>query len=158
MNINKKTLKKLNIEQNALIRYMTGLSRNSHISNSLRILKIFNIFELYIYMKLIFVKNLHSNSICKYIFSYLLTQNQKPRSLSFMKEFKIICINLELDNVYVIDNILKLIQNYKDEKLSFEDSIDNEMIIECFRKNTDPKMRDILNLITYAGPLVLNTS
>jgi hypothetical protein len=32
------------------------------------------------------------------------------------------------------------------------------MIIECYRKNTDPKMRDILNLITYAGPLVLNTS
>ena len=108
-------------------------------------------------MKLIFVKNLHSNSICKYIFNYLLTQNQKPRSLSFMKEFKIICINLDLDTGYVINNILKVIQNYKEEKLSVENSVDNEMIIECFRKNTDPKMRDILNLITYAGPLILNT-
>jgi hypothetical protein len=118
MHINKKTLKKLNIDQNALIRYMTGLSRNSHISNSLRILKLFNIFDLYTYMKLIFVKNLHSNSICKYIFNYLLTQNQKPRSLSFMKEFKIICINLDLDTGYVINNIVKVLKNYKEEKLS----------------------------------------
>jgi hypothetical protein len=108
-------------------------------------------------MKLIFVKNLHSNSnsICKYIFNYLLTQNQKPRSLSFMKESKIICIILDLDTGYVINNILKVLQNYKEEKLSVENSIDNEMIIECFRKNTDPKM---INLITYTGPLVLNTS
>jgi hypothetical protein len=132
MNINKRTLKKLNTDQNSLIRYMTGLSRNSHISNSLRILKLFNIFELYTYMKLIFVKNLHSNSICKYIFNYLLTQHQKPRSLSFMKEFKLICINLDLDTGYVINNILKVTQNFKEEKLSVENSIDNEMIIECF--------------------------
>ena len=92
---------------------MTGLSRNSHISNSLRILKLFNIFDLYTYMKIIFVKNLHSNSICKYIFNYLLTQNQKPRSLSFMKEFKIICINLDLDTGYVINNIVKVIKTIK---------------------------------------------
>ncbi len=32
MTIKKKTLKKLNIAQNDLVRYMTGLSRNSHIS------------------------------------------------------------------------------------------------------------------------------
>jgi hypothetical protein len=59
---------------------------------------------------------------------------------------------------YVINNILKVIQNYKEVKLSVEDGIDIEMIIECFRKNTDPIMRDILYLITYADPLVLNTS
>ena len=70
MTINKKTLKSLNIAQNDLIRYMTGLSRNSHISNTLKILKLFNIFELYIYMKLIFVKNLKSNFICTSIFNF----------------------------------------------------------------------------------------
>ncbi len=37
MTINKKTLKTLNIAQNDLIRYMTGLSRNSHIYNTLKI-------------------------------------------------------------------------------------------------------------------------
>ncbi len=48
MTINKKTLKKLHIAQNDLVRYMTGLSRNSHISATLKILKLFNINELYI--------------------------------------------------------------------------------------------------------------
>ena len=72
MSINKSTLKNMNIAQNDLIRYMTGLSRNSHISNTLKILKLFNIFELYTYMKLIFVKNLKSSIICKSIFDYLL--------------------------------------------------------------------------------------
>ncbi len=49
-----------------------------------------------------------------------------------MKEFKLICINLDLDTGYVINNILKVTQNFKEEKLSVENSIDNEMIIECF--------------------------
>jgi hypothetical protein len=40
MTINKKTLKKLNISQNDLVRYMTGLSRNSHISETLRFLNV----------------------------------------------------------------------------------------------------------------------
>ncbi len=48
MTINKKTLKKLNISQNDLVRYMTALSRKSHISETLKIVKLFNINELYI--------------------------------------------------------------------------------------------------------------
>ena len=81
-----------------LIRYITGLSRNSHVSETLRILKILNIFEFYSYMKLIFVKNHKSNDICKSIFEYLLlVENQKPISLSYMKEFKSICKKLEMD-------------------------------------------------------------
>jgi hypothetical protein len=75
MTINKKTLKSLNIEQNNIFRYMTGLSRNSHISDTLRILRVFNMFELYNYMKLIFVKNLQSKFICKSIFNHLLPEN-----------------------------------------------------------------------------------
>jgi hypothetical protein len=63
MNLNKKTLKTINIGQNDIVRYITGLSRNSHISNTLKILKLFNINDLYYYMKLIFVKNLKSNYI-----------------------------------------------------------------------------------------------
>ena len=78
MTINKKTLKKLNIAQNDLVRYMTGLSRNSHISETLKILKLFNINELYKYMKFIFVKNLKLNLIL-HLFStiyYLKLKNQ----------------------------------------------------------------------------------
>ncbi len=37
MTINKKTLKHLNIQQNNIVRYMTGLNKNSHISSVLKI-------------------------------------------------------------------------------------------------------------------------
>ena len=47
MNLNKKTIQTMNLSQNCIIRYFTGLSRNSHISNVLKILKIFNIKDLY---------------------------------------------------------------------------------------------------------------
>ena len=156
MTINKKTLKSLNIAQNDLIRYMTGLSRNSHISNTLKILKLFNIFELYIYMKLIFVKNLKSNFICTSIFNFLLLENQKSCSLSFMKEFRIICAQLNLDVTYVIENIVTILENYKKDTLQYDETIENELIKVCLENNTDPIMRNQLNLVTYAGPLILD--
>ena len=56
MTLNKKTLKTLNINQNNIIRYFTGLSRNSHITILTKILKFFNIHDLYYYMKLVFLK------------------------------------------------------------------------------------------------------
>jgi hypothetical protein len=62
MQLNKKTLSSMNFSQNSVIRFMTGLSKNSHISNTRKILRIMNIEELYIYMKLIFIKNLENNS------------------------------------------------------------------------------------------------
>ncbi len=64
-------------------------------------------------MKLIFVKNLKSNLICTSIFNFLLLENQKISSLSFMKEFKIICAQLNLDVTYAIVNIVTIIKNYK---------------------------------------------
>ena len=162
MTINKKTLKKLNIAQNDLVRYMTGLSRNSHISETLKILKLFNINELYIYMKLIFVKNLKLNIICSSIFNHLLSKTQKPRSLSFMREFKNICLKLDLDIIFVIDNIVNIINNYKEKTLTVEESDNNKLIRKCLNDNSNPNSRANLNLITYAGPLnfdqVLNNS
>jgi hypothetical protein len=62
----------MNISQNNLIRYMTGLSRNSHISNTRKILKILSIDELFKYMKLVFVKNLTNNALSLRIFNSLL--------------------------------------------------------------------------------------
>ncbi len=41
MTIHKKTLKSLNIEENNIFRYITGLSRNSHVSETFRILRVF---------------------------------------------------------------------------------------------------------------------
>jgi hypothetical protein len=47
MNLNKKTLNTLNIAHNDIVRYITGLSRNSHISNTLKILKLSNFNDFY---------------------------------------------------------------------------------------------------------------
>jgi hypothetical protein len=41
MNINKKTLKSLIVEQNNILRYIRGLSWNTHISDKLKILRVF---------------------------------------------------------------------------------------------------------------------
>jgi hypothetical protein len=54
--INKKTLNKLNVAQNNIIRYMTGLSSHSHISQTAAILQMFNIFQLFVFMKLFLSK------------------------------------------------------------------------------------------------------
>ena len=156
MTINKNTLKHLNVAQNDLIRYMTGLSRNSHISNTLKILKLFNIFDLYIYMKLIFVKNLKTNFICKSIFTSLLTANYKKSSLSFIKEFKSICITLNNHESYIIENISDVIAKFKADNFYYEETTDNELIKICLHNNLDPIMREQLNFVTYAGPLILS--
>ena len=79
MTVNKKTLKHLNIQQNNIVRYMTGLNKNSHISSVLKILKLLNIEDLNFYMKLIFIKNLKNNIICKKIFDHLLVAKYKQK-------------------------------------------------------------------------------
>ena len=37
MHLNKKTINMINLSQNTIMRYMTGLSKNSHISDVLKI-------------------------------------------------------------------------------------------------------------------------
>ena len=61
LTINKNTLNKMNVNQNNIIRYMTGLSKSSHVSNTRKILRILSIHELNDYMKLIFIKNLKNS-------------------------------------------------------------------------------------------------
>ncbi len=112
MFVNKKTLKFLNIQQNNIVRYMTGLSKNSHISNVLKILKLLE--ELYLYMKLIYIKNLKNNIICKNIFDFLLIAKYKNKKTtkSFIKDFNNVCIELDANEDYVIENIVMLINKY----------------------------------------------
>jgi hypothetical protein len=71
----------MNVNQNSIIRYMTGLSKKSHISNTRKVLRILSINELNDYMKLIFVKNLKNSKICSEIF------NQQQ----LQKEYKEFC-------------------------------------------------------------------
>jgi hypothetical protein len=59
---------------------MTGLSKNSHKSGTLKLLKLFTIHELYSYMKLIFVKNLKNN----YLFIYF--KASQPLQAQFIQK------------------------------------------------------------------------
>ena len=152
MNLNKKTLKLINIGQNDIVRYITGLSRHSHITNTLKILKLFSINDLYYYMKLIFVKNLKSNFICNYIFNILLDSNYKNNSLSFIKEFKLLCGRLKETMYFVVDNINLMLVKYKDDFREYERNDENELILTCLQNSSDYIMRQQLNFITYAGP------
>lgn len=82
--------------------------------------------------------------------------NQKSCSLSFMKELRIICAQLNLDVTYVIENIVTILENYKKDTLQYDETIENELIKVCLENKTDPIMRNQLNLVTYAGPLILD--
>jgi hypothetical protein len=77
--LNKKTINCLNMKQNNIIRYMTGLSKNSHVSGTRNILKIMNIDDLCKYMKLLFVKNVKNNDICYNIFKHMLNSTLKNK-------------------------------------------------------------------------------
>ena len=147
MNLNKKTLKTINIGQNDIVRYITGLSRKSHISNTLKIFKLFNINDPYYYMKLIFVKNLKSNFICNYIFNTLLISNYRPKTLSFIREFKIVGHKMNESEISVVNNIGNIILRYT----SYENNIENEIILTCLQNSSDYIMRQQLNYVTYAG-------
>ena len=131
---------------------MTGLSRNIHISNTRKILKILSIEELFKYMKLIFVKNLSNNALCLRIFNSLLLTKYNNNSISFIKYFKDICRDLSLEVNYVFNNINSLIKLFKEDCLSVEDNTETELIRLCLKNNQDYKMIDQLNLVTYAGP------
>jgi hypothetical protein len=153
LSVNKKTLLKMNVSQNNIIRYITGLSKNSHVSNTRRILKILSINELYSYMKLIFVKNLNNNNLCKKIFNYLLSSKYKNNTKSFIKEFMDVCKEISLDHKYVIDNINSVSIEFKNKCIEFEENTESDLIQTCLNNNHDFNMIYQLNLVTYAGPL-----
>ena len=74
-----------------------------------------------------------------------------------MKEFQIICAQLNLDTTYAIENIITILENYKKNTLlKYDETINNELIKVCLENNTGPTMRQQLNLVTYAGPLILD--
>jgi hypothetical protein len=56
----------------------------------------------------------------------------------------------------VIENIVTILENYKKDTLQYDETIENELIKVCLENKTDPIMRNQLNLVTYAGPLILD--
>ena len=67
------TLKEINLSQNSIIRYIVGLAKICHMTDLLKVLELFDVRELNVYMKLVFIKNLKNNNLCKEIFNLLIT-------------------------------------------------------------------------------------
>jgi hypothetical protein len=154
LTVNKSTINKMNVNQNSIIRYMTGLSKKSHISNTRKVLRILSINELNDYMKLIFVKNLKNSKICSEIFNHLINNNYKKNTKSFIKEVDSICSRLEIDKFNLTKDIQYIINNFKEKHLFVDKNIENELIVTCLSNNHDYRMIEQLNLVTYSGPQV----
>ena len=93
--------------------------------------------------------------MCARIFDYLLISNYKSNTMSFIKDFDIICDKLELDEDYIINNINQVLLSFKkiSREISNYDSCESEIITTCLRNNHDRNFITQLNLATYAGPL-----
>ena len=68
-----------------------------------------------------------------------------------MKEFKLICVKWDLEIIYVIENIVDVMSDYKIKTLNVEDNTWNKIIRKCLSNNTDFLMREKINSVTYAG-------
>ena len=104
-------------------------------------------------MKLIFVKNLNNNYLCKKNFNYLLNSNYKNNTKSFIKEFMDVCKLLNLNHTYVIENINSVSNEFKNKCIEYASNMETELIITCLNNKHDYSMINQLNLVTYAGPL-----
>jgi hypothetical protein len=108
-----------------------------HISNTRKTLRILSFDELFIYMKLVFIKNLKNNIICERIFSHLLVLKYKKNSKSFIRDFKYVCAALQIESTDIINNIHTVLKEYKELCLEIEDNSDTELIKVCLENNQD---------------------
>jgi hypothetical protein len=58
----------------------------------------------------------------------------------------------------VNSNINKMILKFKDEYRDYEKNDENELILLCLQNSGQIIMRQQLNFITYAGPIVNNST
>jgi hypothetical protein len=117
MSLNKATVTKININQNIMIKSMLGISKYCHTSELLRVLKLYDINCLIVFLKLSFIRNLKNNILTYKIFSFLFTNINlvNLKSKSFIIDYKNICSLLNLDHNYLINNINDVYLNYKKE-------------------------------------------
>ena len=153
MTLNMGTLDKMNQTQNAIVRYMTGLSKRSHSAPVLRVLHLFNIRELYVFFKLTFIKNLMKNCICKFIFNYLVNNrtSYKQRTVSFVRDFKTLEQTLHQNLEFIVGNVIPIIKNFKKEAREFdEDDLTLVLVRDCLQNIESFQFIQILNLTLNA--------
>ena len=123
------------------------------MTDILRVLSLFSIRELNVYMKLIFIKNLKNNAICNDIFNYLLSNYEsiKPTSKTFLHSFINISVSLNLDEYFVIENVELILKKFKEESFIYNEDDTHFLLIEnCLNNNFDYNFRTQLNNVLIA--------
>ncbi len=96
-------------------------------------------------MKLIFVKNINNNNLCKKIFHYLLSTNYKNNTKSFIKEYVDVCKFMNLSQEYVFKNINTVSKDFKNTCAEFDKNTETDLILTCLNNNHDFNMINQLN-------------
>ena len=141
-----KTLKTLNIYQNNLIRQMLKLKYNCHMSNILKVLKVFKIDQLYIFSKLSFISTIKFNTLANKIFNSIcgnIIHNHPSSPVSFETDVKRILQHFDTNLHYLLSNVNQLKLNMK-AQLSTRDGISDSIEV-CLNNIRFKNYRNILN-------------
>lgn len=111
LTLNNKTKDSINTLQNNLIRQMFNLAPFCHMSKILKVLKMFNFEELYIYSKLCFIDTVKYNYLSSQILRSMYTEPEAYKSFSsdlalISKYFNIEASNIE-NNIGALKSCLK---------------------------------------------------
>ena len=149
MHIKKSALKTINIGQNSILKFFLGLNKSCHTSEVLSQLKIFNIYQLNIYMKIIFLKNLKHSKISLQIYEHISSVKRKKQSLSFINDINEICLKMQTTKENLLLNAQMFASTFKSNCFTNEDNVQNELIDICLNNYYDFKFRRQLNFILF---------
>ena len=143
--INKSARDEINVKQNNLIRQILGMKKFSHISKTLKALKVFQIEHLYMYYKLIFINNIKSNEICKIILNTIINESDTNTNIKNDKKSK------------SFKNDCKLLSNFFQSSIDMIQSDINSYIKklkDCFINNDCPIYSSIITcFINYKSSI-----
>ena len=105
------------MKQNSLIRQMLNMKKYSHISITLKCLKLFTIEKLYIFHKLTFIQTLKCNQMCWDILSIINKDpiSYKKESRSVMNDLYLLSKSFDTDINNILNNPRLFINKLKND-------------------------------------------
>jgi len=116
LTLNVSTKDSINILQNDLIRQMFKLGPFCHMSRILKILKLYNFNELYLFSKLTFINTIKYNYLSNQIFKHLC--NDPPSYKSFSSDLILLSNYFKIETPSIAENISALKINLKNQLIS----------------------------------------
>ena len=148
--LNEKTIEKLDIMQNNLLRIIIGVHSKCKMTSLLSALYVDKIKDLYILQKAKFIERLKSNNLTKLIINYLSKSSvgKTLKTTSFIKDLRNVSKIFKMDINDLIENNKKRseqIINVKKSCLLSDGIVDS--IRFCLNNLTTKKHKDLLNLL-----------